>query len=246
MQRVLISDEIIDQIKDLILRGELKPGDALPAETTMAAQLQVGRSTIREALKVLLHLGFIERENKLAVVSDRIKEKMSPNDIVERFKKQRNILEMIEFRKIVEPALAGLAATRADAEEISLLNSDMEAMSESRDDPETFLKHDHFFHLHIAQGAKNEILIEVIRGIQGMLEKTQGHIIRESATISPRSLEFHRKIFGAIKRSTAESARKHMYEHLLDIEKEMYAILKQEASQKRAYAQGDLGKGRVR
>jgi GntR family transcriptional repressor for pyruvate dehydrogenase complex len=228
MQKVLVSDEIIEQIKNLILEGKLRPGDQLPSETKMASQMKVGRSTIREALKVLIHLGFIERLNKVAVISDRIQETASPHDIVERFKKQRNILDMIEFRKIVEPDMASLAAIRSDEMDVSLLQEDVDAMTEYKDDPEAFLKYDHHFHLHIAQGAKNQILIEVIRGIQDILEKTQGHIIRKSTTISPRSLEFHRNIFNAIKNSKSEVARKQMYEHLLDIEKEMYTILKQE------------------
>jgi len=228
MQRVLVSDEIIEQIKNLILEGKLRPGDQLPSETKMASQMKVGRSTIREALKVLIHLGFIERKNKVTVITDRIKEKLSPYDIVERFKNHRNILEMIEFRKIVEPDMASLAAIRSDKTNVSLLQRDVIAMTESKDEPEAFLKHDHHFHLHIAQGAKNQILIEVIQGIQDILEKTQGHIIRKSNTISPRSLEFHRNIFNAIKRSKPEVARRQMYEHLLDIEREVYTILKQE------------------
>jgi GntR family transcriptional repressor for pyruvate dehydrogenase complex len=228
MQRVLVSDEIIEQIKNLILEGKLRPGDQLPSETKMASQMKVGRSTIREALKVLIHLGFIERKNKVTVISDRIKGKLSPHDLVERFKNQRNILEMIEFRKIVEPNMASLAAIRSDTTDVSLLQRDVSAMTESIDEPEVFLKHDHHFHLHIAQGAKNQILIEVIQGIQHILEKTQGHIIRKSTTISPRSLEFHRNIFNAIKKSKPEVARKQMYEHLLDIEREVYTILKQE------------------
>lgn len=228
MHRVLVSDEIIEQIKNLILEGKLRPGDHLPSETKMASQMKVGRSTIREALKVLIHLGFVERKNKVAIISDRIKEKLLPHDIVERFKKQRNILEMIEFRKIMEPDMASLAAIRSDEINVSLLQKDVSAMTESKDNPETFLKHDHHFHLHVAQGAKNQILIEVIQGIQDMLEKTQGHIIRKSTTISLRSLEFHRKIFDAIKKGKPEQARKHMYNHLIDIEKEVYTILKRE------------------
>ena len=228
MQKVLVSDEIIEQIKNLILEGKLRPGDQLPSETKMASQMKVGRSTIREALKVLIHLGFIERTNKVAVISDRIQETVSPHDIVERFKKQRNVLDMIEFRKIIEPDMASLAAIRSDKMDISLLQKDVDAMTKYKDDPEAFLKYDHHFHLHIAQGAKNQILIEVIRGIQDILEKTQGHIIRKSTTISERSLEFHRNILNAIKNSKSELARNKMFEHLLDIEKEVYTILKQE------------------
>jgi GntR family transcriptional repressor for pyruvate dehydrogenase complex len=140
---------------------------------------------------------------------------------------------MIEFRKIVEPEMAALSAIRSGPEDIELLQKELDAMSNSERDRESFLKHDHFFHLQIAHGTKNQVLIEVMLGIQGMLEKTQAHIIRKSMTISHRSLDFHRKILDSIKKSKPKLAQKHMCAHIIDIEKEMYKILKQGNSEKK-------------
>lgn len=228
MRRVLVSDEIIDQIKNLILDGTLQPGDQLGSETKLASQMDVGRSTIREALKVLIHLGFIERKNRVAIVSDRVRSGINPQQIVDRFKKNRNFLEMIEVRKIIEPDIAAMAATRCDAGDLELISEDVEAMRQSLGKLDAFLDHDYHFHLHLAQASGNHILTEIMRGIQGILRKTQEHILGQSEKIHPRSLEFHSKIFRAVKNRKPDLARKHMIHHIEDVENEMYSIMKKQ------------------
>ena len=227
MRRVLVSDEIIEQFKNLILDGTLKPGDGLGSETSLATQMNVGRSTIREALKVLIHLGFIERKGKLAVVSEHLGGGINPRDIIERFRANRNLLEMIEVRKIIEPDIAAMAATRHDPGDLDLILQDVGAMKESIENLDAFLEHDYHFHLHIAQASRNQILIEITRGIQDILKKTQEYVLRKSDSIHHRSLMFHTKIFKAIQKGQPELAGKLMFDHIEDIESEMYAILKQ-------------------
>ena len=226
MKRVLVSDEIINQIRNLILDGTLKPGDPLESETKLAAQMNVGRSTIREALKVLMHLGFLERRNRVAIVSDRFKNGDDPQQIVDRFKKNRNFLEMIEVRGIIEPDIAALAAIRSDTAVLESISKDVEAMRQSLGQFDEFLAHDYHFHLHLAQASGNQILIEIMRGIQDILRKTQAHILGQSDGIQPRSLEFHTKIFDALKAQKPDLAREHMIKHIEDVKKEMYRIMK--------------------
>lgn len=227
MRRVLVSDEIIEQFKNLILDGTLKPGDGLGSETNLATQMNVGRSTIREALKVLIHLGFIERKGKVAVVAEGVAGGMQPRKIIERFRANRNYLEMIEVRKIIEPDIAAMAASRHEAGDLDLIREAVDAMKETIDDISAFLNHDYNFHLYIAQASRNQILIEITRGIQDMLKKSQEYVLRQSDSIHHRSLTFHTKIFKAIQKGKPELAGKLMFDHIEDIEGEMYTILKQ-------------------
>ena len=230
MRRILISDEIIEHIKNLIIDGHLKPGDKLPSEFRMAAQLNVGRSTVREALKVLTHLGFIELKNRERVISRSVQENSGVRDVVERFKNHRNVLQMIEFRKIVEPDIAGLAAVRSQRKDIDALQQDVEEMAEAekKNNLKSFSRYDHEFHFHLAQSTGNQVLIDVIRGIQDNLATNQGLIIFRSKGIRPRSLEFHRRIYESIREGKESAARRHMQQHIQDIESEMYTILKEE------------------
>ncbi len=227
IRRVLVSDEIIEEFKNLILDGTLKPGDGLGSETNLATQMNVGRSTIREALKVLIHLGFIARKGKVAVVAEGVGGGMQPRKIIERFRANRNFLEMIEVRKIIEPDIAAMAAARHEANDLDLIRQAVDAMKETLGDISAFLNHDYNFHLYIAQASRNQILIEITRGIQDMLKKSQEYVLRQSDSIHNRSLAFHTKIFKAIQKRKPELAEKHMFNHIEDIEGEMYAILKQ-------------------
>ncbi|RKY03097.1 MAG: hypothetical protein DRP55_01930 [Spirochaetes bacterium] len=226
--KVLVSDEIIEEIKQLIMDGTLKPGDRLPSESEMASQMGVGRSTIREALKVLIYLGFIERQNKVAYVSNNVMDRIYPKDIIESFKRHRNIMEMIEARRIIEPDVAEYAAMRANPNDIEEIGKYYQAMKESQGNVEDFISFDNQFHLHVIHAARNNILMDIMKGIQELMKQNQALILRKSKNIMPRSLEFHRKIFIAIKEGKAKSAKRYMLSHIIDVEKEMYCILKEE------------------
>jgi len=108
-RRILMSDSIIEQIKDLILREILKAGDHLPSEAKLADQLNVGRGTVREALRVLIHLGFLERNGHSTIVSEHVRKKV---DIHER---------MAEIRKILEPDIVSLESTSCDPKDMDLI-----------------------------------------------------------------------------------------------------------------------------
>ena len=145
--------------------------------------MKVGRSAIREALKVLIHLGFIERRNKVTCVSERVKEMLFPNDIVERLIEHRNLLHMIEAPKIIEPDIASLAATRCGREILDLIGKAVEAMKVTLEDSHSFFLHDYEFHVHLAEGTKNEVLIQVIKATQ----KNLGDQMREIKALPLRS-----------------------------------------------------------
>ena len=225
VNKVLISNGIIEQIKHSIMSGDLKPGETLPSEIRMASQLRVGRSTLREALQVLIHLGFIERKGKETFVSPSVREKLFPKDILSSYQAHRRIMEMIEVRKVVESFLAESAAIRANEEVVELLGKDLDEMERSIGDIKKFIQSDHQFHVRIAEGAQNKVFYDLMLGIRDILRDNQELVLVKSQSILPRSMEFHRKIYMAIKGKKPKMARKHMLEHILDIEKEMYHIL---------------------
>lgn len=226
ISRVSVADEVIEYIKELILSEKLKPGDQLPSEEKMAVQMGVGRGTIREALKVLIYLGFLERKGKSTYVSENVEAYLSLTEVFENFKKHRDIMEIIEVRKIIEPEAAALAAIRAGKEEKEYIEKDFDMMSFSQETRDDFINYDHDFHLSVIRASGNNILYDIIKGIQGIMKRNQEVVLKESDTIMPRSLEFHRKIATAIKDGDEEEARDYMMKHLLDVEEEMFRIFK--------------------
>ena len=230
MNRVSISEEIIANVEELILSNKLKPGQQLPSEEKMAAQMGVGRGTAREALKVLIYLGLIERKKKGTFVSHLAPERLAIKNISEKFKKHRDVMEMIELRKVIEPEGAALAAERAGQDEISRIEEQYRRMVEARGEVERFIEHDNRFHLEVIQSAGNSLIKEIMESIQQVMIKNQSLILHRSHAIMPRSVDFHLKILNAIRNGDGPQSKKSMLRHVLDIQKEMYLILQEEES----------------
>ena len=226
--KVSVSDEIIDLIKKQIMDGTLRPGDRLPAEEKMAEQLRVGRGTVREALKVLIYMGFIERKNKSAVVSQIIKGEVLPDDIIGRMKQCKNVMEMIEARLIIEPGIARTAAIKARKSDMDILTSFCEGMEQNEEDPEQFISFNNQFHHHLVHSTGNQIMIDVMHGIQDLMRRNQEFFVRNSRKIKDRSILFHRNIVNAIVEGDPDKAEREMVAHLKDVEKEMYLIIREE------------------
>lgn len=225
---VSVTDRVIEQVRDLIINGTLKPNEPFPSEEKLAAQMGVGRGTIREALRVLICLGFIERQGKTTFVSPNINKRLGPRDIIESFKKHHDVMEMIELRKIIEPEASAYAAARANPKEIEDIEAAYRLMIKYENEIELFIHQDNLFHLAIVQGTGNGVLLDIMKGIQRLMEQNQALILKKSKYIKPRSLAFHGKICSAIKEGNVKRARKFMFDHIIDIEEEMYRILKEE------------------
>lgn len=121
-----IFQDVVDQIQDAILRGDLKPGDMLPPERDLKEAFQTSRGTLREALRILEQKGLIEIKlgvNGGAVVRAAMLDQFAENlELLVRFQ-QISLTHLAEFREGVEGAVAAMAAQRAQAEDVALLES---------------------------------------------------------------------------------------------------------------------------
>lgn len=224
-----IAEGIIEQIKSMIIDNTLKPGAQLPSEEKLAEQMGVGRGTIREALKVLIYAGFLIRKNKGTFVTSMPIASLPVKAFFARFRAHRDVMEMIEVRKLIEPQASALAAERANEEALLKIKDALQEMVESQVDLEKFITKDIQFHNTIIEATGNKVLLELMMHIRGTMKKNQALVLRRSH-IMPRSLEFHKKITAAISGRDQEKARQLMFEHVIDIEKEMQKILQEENS----------------
>lgn len=234
IERVSVTEEIIEYLKEQVLRGILQPGEHLPSEENLAAQLGVGRGTVREALRVLVYLGLIERCHNVTYVTSIASPKNLPDDFIERIQFHNNTVKVIEVRKIVEPAAAALAAQRASSEEISEIGTSLVAMERHFASVEEFIQHDNEFHEAVFRASENHILLELMRSIHPLLRDNLALVLRRSHTIQPRSMHFHREVYAAIRDGREEDARDIMERHILDVEKEMYVIIREETRKEEA------------
>ena len=224
VQKILVSDGILDQIREMIQSSELSPGQRLPPETSLAKHLSVSRSSLREALNALVHLGYLQRQKKGVYVAPETHWRTNLSFHFLRSPEDQAIAAMIEVRKIIEPEISALAAKRAEADDLKALEESLGPMRTQGDDSNAFIRSDHHFHLCVAKAAKNSILGDFIEKIRDLLRSNISLVIQKS-DISRRSLDYHQRINEAIKEGNAVQAKKVMAAHIADIEKEFLKIL---------------------
>jgi GntR family transcriptional repressor for pyruvate dehydrogenase complex len=119
-------DKISLDLQDQIVAGKLKPGEKLPAERSLCRVFNVGRTTVREALKSLIVRGVVTRRGRGIVVADP-ETVAAPAPDLAKLAVQVSIKQLYEVRKLVEVRLAGWAATRATGEDIAAIHSTIDA-----------------------------------------------------------------------------------------------------------------------
>ncbi len=221
IDRVSMSEEIIDHLKTQIISRSLKPGEKLPSEENLAEKMGVGRGTIREALRVLIHMGLVERKGNGTYVTEG---KIS-NNYKFKLDEYRDLVEIMEVRKVVEPALAKYAAERRNTEVVKEIGKELQKMKEGIQDVNEFILHDNKFHDLIFDASGNSILEGFIKGLKVLMKKNQAVVLRERYSyIMPKSLDFHEKIYQAILNNNGEEAYKLMLNHIEDVEDEFEKI----------------------
>jgi len=210
-----VSEMIIAQINDKVLSGELRPGDKLPAERVLAEQLQVSRSSLREALRVLQFMGILDIRPGEGLFLGSNSNMLSDHFLVSHLIKQFSAIEIYEARKFIEVDIVELAANRILQEEETLLEDAYRRLVEVQNDEALFLDANLKFHETIAAISKNDVLTEVISAIWKLTFETKlMENLFSTDDTAQRSNEGHKKIMEAIIARDSVRAKKEIVEHL--------------------------------
>ena len=167
-----IFQNVVDQIQQAIINGEIKPGDSLPSEMKLKEMFDTSRGSIREALRVLEQKGLVDI--KTGVGGGAIVKKIDTSNISEGLDllvqyHQVSLEHLTEFREGVEGLVAALAAERATKTDIKhlrkLQNSFTNFLSEDESDWKKFIELDIQFHIAIADIAGNPVFKAVLQMI---------------------------------------------------------------------------------
>lgn len=145
-----VPGQVIEQIKELLVKGELKRGDRLPPERQLADMLGVSRPSLREALRALEYAGMLETrvgEGIFVADGDSI---MMNNLLMLHLIKQYALEEMIEVRKVLETSNVRFAVLRARDEDLAALKEILEQSRGQIANKAAFIKSDYAFHQAIA------------------------------------------------------------------------------------------------
>ena len=225
-----VSDEIVNQVKNLISDGRLKPGHQLPPERELIKEFGVSRPTLREALKSLIGMGFLEvnqakRPFVKSVISGRMQDPLS---LLIKMDTQK-IFDLIEVRKALEAWSAFLAAQRATEQDVEQLDSIIREMREAFEKGVSWEKEDADFHLAMAQATHNTIQTHIMSTIYDLLRESVARVFTDRAKVK-KLLHQHYRIFSAIRDHSPEKARDRTLDHLDYVDSEVKAFKNQKGA----------------
>lgn len=195
-----VTDRAIASIQELIRSGALPPGSRLPPETDLAAQLGVGRSSIREAVKALELTRVLDvRHGDGTYVTS-----LEPHLLLEgigfaiELVQDNSVLEVVEVRRLFEPVATGLAAGRIDATTLDRLAGHVAGMEQAGDDQEQLIHHDHAFHSAVFAATGNRTLMSILDALSSrtLRARTWRGVIEADA--SQQTIREHRAIHHAL------------------------------------------------
>ena len=230
------SEWVIEKLRDMIHRRELRAGDRLPPERDLAKLFGVSRPTLRAGIRSLAAVGVLQSRQGAGTFVVQADESPALDSNPLRLMAALHGLtpaEMFEARQSLEMAIAGLAAERATSDQMATMSEEIAGMYASLDEPEHFLVHDMAFHQTVAAASGNRILTatyavvifsiivqgnRILTALMNMVATILFDVRRKTvrnATDLKESAAMHREIYRAIRNRDRDKARDAMHHHLL-------------------------------
>jgi len=215
LPRATLSEQVAKQLAARITAGDWQRGEKLPSEAELCKALNVGRSSLREALTSLAFIGLIRvRAGGGSYVAERPSAYLTSAWLnTGKLTNKKALAEFAEARLVLESEVAGLCAERITPLELDELEVLVERMENSVNDAEVFSKLDLSFHLSMGRAAKNDVLNNILAGVR---EQTM-ELIAKSLLLNEgmqQAATQHVKILETFRQHSPARAREAMRSHL--------------------------------
>jgi len=226
IDRNRLAFQVSQQIIDLIQKGVYAPGDRLPSERELAEKMGVSRGSVREALSTLQAAGIVVTKTGAGTfVNDRPLSKKAEMKALANALSDESPIDILEVREAIETKAAWLAAENRTDEDIENMRRALEEQRniiEQQGDPRPA---DMAFHLAVAQATHNSVLIEIMKVIQSLMQRTfwellMNNLARKVQHDEDSRLQYikeHEEILRAIVEQNAEQAQKLMFDHITNV-----------------------------
>ena len=217
VRRTRVYEAVAAQIQAQIAEGRLRPGDRLPPERELAEAFGVSRDSVRDAIRVLELAGLVvPRQGEGTVVRElTLDSVVSP--LASALLQRKDLLaDLLDARRIIEPALAYRAAQRAGDEDIQAMAEILRRQAAKVRAGEPGIDEDTAFHYRLATAARNQVILKVMDVLMDLLREGRARSLQAQGR-PERSLEGHRRILAALRRRDPEAAKRAMEQHLEEI-----------------------------
>jgi GntR family transcriptional repressor for pyruvate dehydrogenase complex len=212
-----ISDQVFDQLRELIFRGDYQPGQKIMTERELAQALNVSRNSVREAINKLVTLRYLEQRQGQGTFVRSVDEAVKIPLATVMESQDASLIDLMEMRMGIECTAASLAARRANASDLKAIEKAIEEMDADTRTGGLGTEGDLAFHMAIASATKNPMQVYIIKNVSDFLHmgirENLLHLYEVPGNIV-EILQQHKAIFKAICSSDAEAAYKTMQNHI--------------------------------
>jgi DNA-binding FadR family transcriptional regulator len=216
---VSLTDDAIAKIKEMIVSGELRPGDRLPREPDLARQLGLSRNSLREAVRALALVRILDvRQGDGTYVTS-----LEPDVLLDAMSflvdlhHDRNVMHTLEARRVLEAATAALAAQQITEEELAELYRLIDEATASAT-IEAFVDNDLEFHRRIAVASRNPVLVALLDSLASRTSRARIWRGVMQGDAQEQTLREHRAIADALKARRPDQARAWATVHIAGVE----------------------------
>jgi GntR family transcriptional repressor for pyruvate dehydrogenase complex len=212
-----ISDQVFDQLRELIFRGELKPGDQIMPERDLSETLNVSRTSVRDAIRKLVVMGFLEqRQGQGTFVRD--PETLTKNPLALAIEAQdATLIDLLEVRLGMECNAAALAARRASEKDIAFIEKSLEDMKQDILGGSLGNEADVSFHMAVSYATKNPLQVYLMKNFFDYLfigiKENLKYLYEDPGNIESIITQ-HTRIVEAIKSRDPQQAFEAMKSHI--------------------------------
>jgi GntR family transcriptional regulator, transcriptional repressor for pyruvate dehydrogenase complex len=213
-----MSDQVFEQLKDLIFRGQLKPGERLMTERELAQELGVSRPTVREAINKLVAMHLLEHRQGQGTFVNPPTASADRNPLAAVLNGQEaGLMDLLEVRLGLECNAVALAARRATEEDIREIEKCVQEMAVAVGEGNLGSDADITFHMALAYASKNVVQIHIMKSLYDLLfygiQENLQHLYTEPINLQG-VLDQHTDILKAIRRHDPDEAYAAMKRHI--------------------------------
>ena len=222
LDRRKVYEQVADQLLRQVSAGHLRPGDALPPERELTERFGVGRSSIREALRMLESQGVIAGDGGAFVVAAVSNPLNSSLQLLFTLDAETGIHDLFELRRIIDCEAAAFAAERRSDEHVASLAAtigDMEEALATNGRDERFVNADLRFHLTVAEATGNRLIVHAAQAARDVVRTALEAVVHVPRSPESAIVE-HRAVHEAIAVRNSDWARNAMREHLERVERD--------------------------
>jgi GntR family transcriptional repressor for pyruvate dehydrogenase complex len=214
IKKTRVAEEVADRIRVLILDGTFPQGQPLSSERVLTEQFGVSRGSIRDALRMLETIGLIETQHGRGTFPRELTVDRLVAPLASMMTYQQDLQdELLDVRRMFEPAVARVAATRATDEDFADLQRILDTQRRKLKTGRSAIVEDTAFHAALARSTRNRVIVSLMATLNDLLVESRTLTLRQKGRPA-KSIEGHEAVVAALRLRDAEGAARAMYNHI--------------------------------